>query len=171
MSKRSYDIVYFDDRAELIFLDQNDIEKARAVVSLEDILSVLTVNWWITEYGYVRGKVGGRYVFLHRFLLNPKRNEFVDHKNRNKLDCRRENLRICTKAQNSMNRDTPKNNRAGYTGVSFEVRRGKYRAYIKIDGKQKWIGYFNDFESAKAARMSVEQELFGEFAPQNESGA
>ena len=55
---------------------------------------------------------------LHRFVLGlTDENVIVDHINRNTLDCRRENLRIVTDQQNSMNKSLQKNSTTGYTGV------------------------------------------------------
>lgn len=50
----------------------------------------------------------------------------IDHVNRNKLDNRRENLRVVTNQQNQMNRAKKAK------GVSFDSTHGKYKAYFDI---------------------------------------
>ena len=40
---------------------------------------------------------------LHRFVLDAGPGDLIDHKNGNGLDCRRENLREATTAQNAQN--------------------------------------------------------------------
>lgn len=72
-------------------------------------------------------------------LNNPE--ILIDHINMNKLDNRKENLRTANKAQNSMNRETQSNNTQGFRGISFDKRRSKFRAYIKVNGKQIALGY------------------------------
>lgn len=53
-----------------------------------------------TASGYV---MLGRDKSLHREIMNPPKGMVVDHKNHNKLDNRRCNLRICTQAENLRN--------------------------------------------------------------------
>jgi hypothetical protein len=79
---------------------------------------------------------------MHRQILgltNPKR--FVDHKNHNGLDNRRENIRECSPAENSRNL---KARRSGLKGVSVVHRKKfkRYEALIKVDGKRKLLGMF-----------------------------
>ncbi len=62
---------------------------------------------------------------LARMLMQPGRDEVVDHINRNPLDNRRCNLRIVSPRQNSLNR-TPKSS-TGYIGVSITHLRGRKR--------------------------------------------
>lgn len=54
-----------------------------------------------------------------------------------------------------------KNNTSGYRGISYKKDRGKYRAYIKYQGKDIFLGYFNDIDDAIKARQEAEKEYFG----------
>ena len=51
---------------------------------------------------YVRGIVDGQDTLLHRFLMSPSANECVDHIDGDTLNNCRSNLRICSKAQNTL---------------------------------------------------------------------
>jgi len=65
--------------------------------------------WHISDTGYVvwRGIEDGvkHTIRLHRLIINAKDNEIVGHINRNKLDNRLSNLRICTFKENIHNSD------------------------------------------------------------------
>lgn len=73
----------------------------------------------------------------------------IDHKDRVKLNNRRNNLRPATRHQQSVNRGKQCNNKLGIKGVSWHKQRKKFQAYIRINGKNKFLGYFDDkFEAA-----------------------
>jgi hypothetical protein len=104
-----------------------------------------------------------RDVKLHRFIMECPPGLLVDHRNGDHLDCRRENLRVCTIAENTRNEPMLKTNTTGYRGVSFHKRRGKYRAYIKFNNRYIHLGYFETLEAAAEKYKKTAKELFGEF--------
>ena len=54
------------------------------------------------------------------------------------------------------------NNTSGYVGVTFYKSTGKYKAQIRHNKKQIYLGYFTTPEEACEARINKEIELFGE---------
>jgi hypothetical protein len=111
-------------------------------------------------------------ISLHRLVMgvtDPK--IFVDHINHETCDCRKENLRICTHAENQMNRRLNKNNKSGYNGVTEHKKSGKWRVRIAVNNKQQLLGYFDKSEEGtKEAALAYNKkaiELFGEFAHLN----
>lgn len=100
---------------------------------------------------------------LANLVMNAK---YIDHINRNTLDNRKENLRICTQSQNSKNQSKPKNSKCEFMGVSFE--RGKYCARIGYNKKKIHLGSFDNLEDAIISRLKAEKEYFSEFAPQKD---
>jgi len=96
----------------------------------------------------------------------------ADHINHDTLDNRRCNLRICTHQQNGMNRrkrrpHAGKKCSSRYSGVCWDKRAKKWRAYIRHNGKRIYLGYFtSEIEAAKAYDKKA-KELFGEFANLN----
>lgn len=132
--------------------------------------------YWRTDgQGYAMRTEGTAYkgtlkrIYLHRLIMDfPKKPLEIDHINGNRLDNRRENLRICTKRQNLLNRLKSKNKKTSkYIGVNFRKERKVWRATIKINGKQISIGSFNNERHAAMARDIWAKELFGEFAKLN----
>ncbi len=98
--------------------------------------------------GYLKANVkvsigiGGAYKLLSlaSYIMEPGEGFVVDHINRDTLDNRRKNLRVCTYSQNSCNSITPSNNTSGIKGVS--KRRNKWVVYIGINNKTMYGGAF-----------------------------
>lgn len=90
-----------------------------------------------------------------------------DHKDRNTLNNRKENLRICTRSQNSRNQSLPSNNTSGVIGVCWHKHKEQWQVRIHDqENHRKTIGYFNNKDDAVKARLQAELEYYGEFAPQ-----
>ena len=169
LERTTYDaneIIEYDDYAEIILYNRQGEEVARALIDLEYVDLVKDYKWCLdgSNRNYVYNKQVG---FLHRFIMNPTDDLVVDHINRNQLDNRRENLRICTQHENSFNQSIRCNNTSGVLGVSWDKARNKWSAYIQINGKKKSLGRYNTKEEAIEARRLAEIEYFGEFAPSN----
>lgn len=142
-------------------------------VDEEDHASASQFKWYF-DTGYaaraVYDKTTGkqRKQKLHRFITGdtPKGLE-VDHKDGEKLNNRRHNLRICTHAQNVKNKSLHKNNTSGYKGVSFFKPTGQWLVHIGVGGKSKHIGLFDQIEDAAKAYSQAASEHYGEFAKLN----
>ena len=160
------EIIVKDNFAEIILYNKDKTERCRAIIDIEDINKVDNTVWSLGTGGYVRTlyKNSNHSICLHRVILGiTDSNKFVDHVNMNRLDNRKSNLRIVNKSQNSMNRITQSNNSCGFRGISKDKRRNKFRAYIKINGKQISLGYYTNFEEAKNARLKGENIYFKEY--------
>jgi hypothetical protein len=113
-----------------------------------------------------------KYFSLHRFILgidDPK--IFVDHKNGNGLDNRKENLRKSTNRDNCRNRGKQKNNTSGFKGVVAIKGTNSFKAILSIrNGQTRKTVLCKQFKSAvEAAKVWNEAALkyHGEFAYQN----
>lgn len=116
-----------------------------------------------TNLPHINGKRTG--LLMHRLILgltDPKIQG--DHKNRNGLDNRRENLRACTHGQNQQNSCIYKNNTSGFKGVTWDKSARKWRSYIKFNSKGKHLGLFETPEAAHEAYCKAAAELHGEFS-------
>lgn len=122
-------------------------------------------KWYINGRGYAIATDDSK-VSLHRLVMgSPKAS--VDHANGNKLDNRRENLRVCNQSQNCANSQLSKNNKSGYKGVSWNKALRKWHAYIMVNRKKKHLGYFSDkLQAAKAYNLAA-QEYFADYAKLN----
>lgn len=91
----------------------------------------------------------------------------IDHKDRNRLNNQRENLRSATGSQNCANVGLRKDSSTGYKGVSFNKQTQKYQTRIEINGKRISLGYYFYAENAAQVYDRAAIELFGEFAYTN----
>jgi hypothetical protein len=128
--------------------------------------------WYYTENCYFATHTDNGLILFHRFVLgiNSENINVGDHKNGNKYDNRKENLRDCTWSQNSMNKEIQKNNTSGVVGVSFFKQYEQWRAYITVNKKQIHLGYFDNFIDAVTIRKRAEKIYFEEFSYDNSRG-
>lgn len=127
-------------------------------------------KWNIDTQGYAMTHIhiyGSDFkVRIHRYILNPSSNEQIDHRNRNKLDNTRANLRIASQAQNQHNSRKP--NKSGYKGVSLDKRKNpllnRWCASITINRKKIYIGRYATKEEAALAYNEIAKKYYGEFA-------
>lgn len=94
----------------------------------------------------------------------------VDHIDRNKMNNKRSNLRVCTRNQNAQNYGIKKNNTTGVTGVYRNKKNGKWIALITENKKTHALGHYENFYDAVLARLEAEKKYFGEFAPIRNNG-
>lgn len=106
-------------------------------------------------------------ILMHRVILNAKKNELTDHKDRNGLNNQRNNIRECSKGQNAANRTSKPNSSSKYLGVCFDKRTGKWVAQMDSHCKHYFLGrYFIERDAAIAYNKKA-KKLHGKFANLN----
>ena len=120
-----------------------------------------TVAGSIDSKGYVQIKINGKLVLAHRlawaFVYGDFPKGSLDHIDRNPLNNRIENLRVCTMSQNQQNVGIRVNNTSGITGVALIKKSQKWLAYINLNGKRYRLGLFERKNDAIKARLQGEQ--------------
>ena len=121
----------------------------------------------INAHGYERfsvtyqGRV--REIAFHRVLWAMAHGTvppMLDHINGDRSDNRLANLRVVDHTTNMQNqRNAMRDNRTGFLGVSPSG--GRYRATIRVSGKQKYLGLFDTAEAAHEAYLAAKRELHG----------
>lgn len=137
-----------------------------AFVDNEDYERVNAFRWYF-EHGYARrdirdGKNRER-LYMHRFILSLRSSKVVDHKNRNGLDNRKENLRIGNQSLNLANQKKNTKNTSGYKGVCWHKTLKYWVAALKVKGKNN-VKYRKTKEEAALAYNEMAIKYFGEFA-------
>ena len=151
------EIVAFEDRAEIVLKNKKCEEVARAIIDLEDVEKCSQYKWHTrrakgdTLYVITSLKgEGNKKIHLHRFVLDYDGPLDVDHVNRNGLDNRKCNLKIVEHKRNSAN-----NKHAGI----YKVKSGRYRASCTRNYKSIYIGTYDTYEEAAAARAAFIQKI------------
>lgn len=141
-----------------------------ALVDDEDFDWLNRFSWYVDSYGYAGRRKNGKRVRMHREILQLAPSENIDHKDMNRLNNQRKNLRIANKSQNQANSGIRKNSLSGYKGVYYRNdggSTGRWIAKIMLKGKNKNLGSFKTAKTAAKAYNQAAKELFGEFARLN----
>ena len=135
--KGSYTTIYVSCKEEVF----------ECIIDTDDLEKVSEYSWYVNPKGYILCR-REETTYIHRLITSCPKGKQVDHINRNKLDNRKENLRIVTNRQNCQNRALMPNNKTGYRGVYFENYTQKYRVQLVIDGKTMDFGRYEDIDVA-----------------------
>lgn len=117
--------------------------------------------------GYRQVGVNGKKYYTHRivyFMFFGVLPEYLDHINCIRDDNRIENLRECTIEENNRNTKKRRNNTSGAKGVTWDRHANKWRARVCANSKNKYIGMYDNVETAKAAVEEARSKLHGSFA-------
>ena len=129
-------IIVYKNYAEIILKDRNDKEIGRAKIDVYDVDKVKDIRWLLFKntngYKYAYNpKIG----YLSNYILDTKEDESVNYVDGDRLNCKRNNLKI--------NKHTSK-----YKGVCWDKSCNRWKASIKVNGKSKNLGNFKIEEEA-----------------------
>jgi len=117
---------------------------------------------------YVARNENKKTILLHGKIMPHGKGLHVDHRNRNGLDNRKENLRVCTSSENQANAIKPSDAKGRFKGVYFASAKGLYISRITFKGALLQLGAFKNEIDAAMAYNKKAIDLFGEFARINE---
>ncbi len=146
---------------------RNGNEIIHAKIDKEDVPLVLQYNWSYTT-GYARAKLGHKSTSMHRLVLGLESmdTQEVDHINRDKLDNRKGNLRICTRADNNRYA-IHKKGKNTYRGV-YQVSENSFKVLIATSTKRIRVGSYKTLEEGAIAYNQAAIKYHGKFAVLNE---
>ena len=139
----------------IVFVDDEDYEQ-------------LNKHAWhlCHDYAQTNIKIDNKYKLkrMHRLIMGEPEGFEIDHIDNNGLNNQKENLRIVTRQQNSMNQITTKSGTSKFKGVSFNTYKKKWTAQIDFNKNHYYLGVFKNEEDAALAYNKKAKELFGEYA-------
>ena len=122
-----------------------------AIIDCADIDLVCEYGWYHDDHGYAQSTLV-KGLRMHSLLAGR-----VDHKNGNRLDNRRKNLRPATQAQNCQNVRTAKGD---YRGVYYDSRGGDaWYGQVKHKGRKYSTGRVDSREEAREAVVALRASL------------
>jgi len=116
---------------------------------------------------YKQVSINKEYYYIHRIIFAMFYGYFpnsIDHIDGNPSNNKIENLREVTQTQNNYNAAIRSDNTSGYRNVYWDKRSNKWMVMVKVERKNKHIGYFKDIELANDAAILARKKYYGEFA-------
>lgn len=166
------EIIYHKDYAEIV-INNKKYGIIKTKISLQDVDKVKDIKWSASYYpdiknfrikGYKSINNKDTYYRLYRFIMDCPDGLTVDHINKDTLDNRRENLKICTQKENNNNKNKKYFFIDDYVidkkcckqkGVNY--RDNKYVATLKLNGELVLNKKFDTYEEALEARLNAEK--------------
>ena len=146
-----------------------------AIIDAVDVPMVEGFNWkaevtphtvYVTRSHWL-GNGKRRTVRMHRVIMGEPNRLEIDHIDGNGLNNRKRddggNLRVVTHLQNTHNQRTRSNNTSGFKGVSWHKASSKWRAQIKLNGRQRFLGLYATAETAHEAYQNASEHFHGDF--------
>ncbi|MEN6337815.1 MAG: HNH endonuclease [Phycisphaerales bacterium] len=138
-----------------------------AYVDAADYEELSRYTWRLVSGGYAGRCEGRKYILMHRQIMNPPEGMQVDHMHGNRLDNTRAHLRICTPSENALNRRKNAGSTSRYVGVYYDETRKKWIVKIRLNGKYKFVGQYDDEIDAARAYDRAAVERLDDFARLN----
>lgn len=144
-------------------------KKAFPIFSEEDA-DLRLKSWRLDKWMYARGNVKRNKKkttqFAHHLVCERAfgrrpdwkgKREVCDHINRDKMDNRRENLRIVDVATNNRNKERSRYSSSVFPNTTWNKSSKKWQSQVSVDGKSKYLGVFEcRIEAAKTSEIYLE---------------
>jgi len=167
------DYIVKNDMAVFNIYNQKNIKNGEFFIDVEDIEKVRYKKWRISHQHIVTGlpyhmkNKNKKCRDLSHVILDidtsEDANTVIDHIDGNAFNNCKSNLRICTQAQNVLNKSFVSNNTSNFIGIYYDKTRNTWDAEIRYQYKRWHLGRWVDKKNAVYARLIAEQYLFKDF--------
>ncbi|MBW2178787.1 MAG: HNH endonuclease [Deltaproteobacteria bacterium] len=168
------EIIIKGNIAELVLYDTKGKERARAIIDAEDTEKVKGFKWCLCsrkgKIDCVQTKRDRSHETISNVIMGFKssKERMIDHKDRNPLNNRKSNLRVCIRAENNRNTGLSKNNTSGFKGVFWLKDIKQWMVRITANKKPIYLGCFKDRTEAAIVYNKAALKYHGEFASLNQ---
>lgn len=128
----------------LINLEKKGKDIGFFVIDLEDLERVSKYSWHLNARGYVSSRINNKLMTLHQFLMDGK-SKIIDHKDRDKRNNKKDNLRFASHELNLSN----------HGKINVYKNKDKYIAQISINSKTIHLGSFETEKEAKEVYLKA----------------
>jgi hypothetical protein len=121
----------------------------------------------VNNNGYLATSIKGKKYLNHRLIFLMFYGylpTFIDHVDNNPLNNRIENLREASLSQNQQNKKISVNNTSGVKGVVWNKKRQKWHVQLRVSGKQKFFGLYDNLELAQLVAQEARNTYHGQYA-------
>jgi len=146
-----------------------------ALISEQDVEELSSTNWCTlvdkhqvyamrTTPTDEQGK--RQLIYMHRWLMKPTDDQEVDHRDQHRffeyriVDNRRDNLRNVSRSQNHANQRPRVGCSSRFKGVTWDRQKEKWMAYITVNQRRIYLGYFTSEAEAAHAYNQAHQSYF-----------
>lgn len=158
-----YELIKEQKIAKIFYTNKNK-KTFEAIIDIEDFEKCKKKKWRFSNGYFVTGNGinNNKVIALHNFILNNEQGIIADHKNGDKLNNTKNNLRKCKQKHNCYNKNLIKSN-SNFLGISYNNKRKKYEPMIAKEKIKYHLGRYNLLEEAVYARFIAENVLFKNF--------
>jgi len=121
----------------------------------------------IHKNGYLRTGINGKVYSNHRLIFiwhYGRTSKFIDHIDGNPLNNKIDNLREANAIENQQNAKLSVKNTSGYKNVTLCPQTKKWAVKLRVDGKIKTVGRYNDIELANLVAIEARDKYHGKYA-------
>ncbi len=138
-----------------------------ALVDPDDYYALISHKWSASKWGrtfYAVRSQGKTQIKMHRQITNAPPHLLVDHADHNGLNNTRQNLRLCTHAENAANQRPRKDGSSKFKGVCWNKRDKVWDVRLHYNGRNLYIGSSHSELDAAKAYDSAAKFYKGKFA-------
>lgn len=142
------------DNYSLLTIIDTKGRTTEVIVDTDKVEHLKHYSFRLNGNGYIKTKQN---IYLHQLIYGDTNNMEIDHINRNKLDNRLCNLRLCTHKDNCKNR--MKTELQGIT----KLKRLKSKPYqVRVNNKH--YGYYSTLEEAIVIRNKLYKDIYKDYS-------
>lgn len=162
------EIIKRNSYAEIITYSGEDMVKDKVLIDSEYVEKIKNYKVYVDRDGYATVTIEQDKVHLTEFLFGKlNSDEYYSYKNKNTLDCRKENIIIVDRAEMARRNKLDIRNKTGVKGVIQVKRTGKYQVSIGHNRKTYHLGTYDTLAEAKQARIQGEIKYWGKVYTKN----